>query len=110
AERALAVSREEGDTRELAWALLNLGMIAHLRHQHAVAVVRLEESVLFARQAGHAPLLSLALTFLGRALLWVNGPLDERVAALVEESLAVADAARSRYACSHALATLGDIR
>ena len=110
AAEALAVSRADGNTRGVAWALLNLGMSAYLRHAHDLAVERLEESVPFARQAGHLPLLSLALTFLGRALLWVNGPSDPRAAAVLEESLALAEAAQSRYATGHALATLGDVR
>ena len=45
AAEALAVSRADGNTRGVAWALLNLGMSAYLRHAHDLAVARLEESV-----------------------------------------------------------------
>src|SRR5207245_7697020 len=77
---------------------------------HEVGVARLEESVQFARQApGFVPLLSIALTFLGRTLMWVKGPEDARACAVLEESLALADSVQSRYARSHALATLGDL-
>jgi hypothetical protein len=53
--------------------------------------------------------LSVALTFLGRILLWVNGPLNSRAAEVLEEGLELAEAAQSHYATGHALATLGDL-
>jgi predicted ATPase/transcriptional regulator with XRE-family HTH domain len=109
AEQALAVSQKAGDTRGVATALLCLGLIAHHQDQTGPAVARLEESVSFARQAGEAPLLSLALTFLGRALLWANGPTDQHAAAALEESLGLAIAVESRFATGHALLTLGDL-
>jgi hypothetical protein len=109
ADEALAIAGIDGTARDVAHGLLNAGMIAYLRHDHESAVAQLEECVHFARQAGYAPLLSLALTFLGRTRLWVSGPLDQRAATVLEESLALAEAAHSRYARAHALATLGDL-
>jgi len=109
AEQALLVSRRSGQPREVAQALLNLGMTAYLQHAHDLAVEHLEESVAYARQADRLPLLSLALTFLGRARLWLHGPFDPGAARAVEESLQLAEATQSRYVMGHALATLGDL-
>jgi len=109
AGQALAAARDDGTSRFLAQALLNVGMTAYLEHEHEVAVERLTESVRFAREDGNPPLLSLALTFLARTRLWLNGPLDAGAVAALEESLALAQAAQSRYATGHALATLGDL-
>jgi non-specific serine/threonine protein kinase len=109
ADQALQAARAEGTARDLAHALLNSGMTAYLRHAHELAVERLEDSVRYAREVGYAPLLSLALTFLGRTRLWVGGPHDEQAMADLEESVALAEAAQSRYAAGHALATLGDL-
>jgi predicted ATPase/DNA-binding XRE family transcriptional regulator len=109
AEQALALNRLAGRTVDVAWALGNLGMIAYLRHEHELAVARLEESVRLAREAGHGLLLSVALTFVGRTRMWVNGPHDPLAAAALEEALALAEGADSLYARCHALATLGDL-
>ncbi len=88
---------------------MNLGMIAYFRNEPGRAVEFLEQSVNMARQGGYAPQLSLALTFLGRTLLWVNGPQDQRAGAVLEEGLRVAQAVESRYAIGHALVTRGDL-
>ena len=109
AEEALGLNRRYGRTVDVAWALGNLGMVAYLRHEHELAVARLEESVRLAREAGHVPLLSVALTFVGRTRMWVNGPADPLAAAALEEGLALAEAADSLYARGHALATFGDL-
>lgn len=45
AEGALAVCRQTGLPRDVAQALLNLGMLAYLREEPALALMRLEESV-----------------------------------------------------------------
>jgi predicted ATPase/transcriptional regulator with XRE-family HTH domain len=109
AEQALRVSRAAGSQADVAWALLNLGMVAYFQNQSDPALARLEESVLMARQADRPPLLSLALAYLGRALLWARGPLDQRAGVVLEESLGLATAAQSAYATGHALLTLGDL-
>jgi non-specific serine/threonine protein kinase len=109
AEEALNASRSIGNTRGTAQALLNLGMAAYLQHDYDVAAGCLEQSVTTARAEGAPPLLSVALTFLGRTLFWIRGAGDPRVLAIVEEGLAVAEAADSHYAAGHALATLGDV-
>jgi tetratricopeptide (TPR) repeat protein len=109
AQQAFEVSLEVNRPVDVAWALLNLGMVAYFRDQAEPAIARLEESVLIARQADQPPLLSLALAYLGRALLWARGPLDHRAAAALEESLSLAIAADSRYTSGHALAALGDL-
>ncbi|MBV9357815.1 MAG: helix-turn-helix domain-containing protein, partial [Chloroflexi bacterium] len=85
AELALRVNREAGSVRGVAWSLGNLGMISHLRHEHELAVERLEESVGWARRGARLPLLSLSLTYYGRARLWLNGPHDRRVSDAVDE-------------------------
>ena len=110
AEQALAASRQDRHIRGEAQALLNLGMAAYLQHDYATAVTCLDQSVPLARAAEAMPLLSVVLTFLGRALFWVQGAWDARVLALLEESLALAESVQSRYAAGHALATLGDVR
>jgi predicted ATPase/DNA-binding XRE family transcriptional regulator len=109
AQQALAVSQAAGAPRDVAQALLNLGMIAYMRNQSDEAVAHLEQSVAAARQHAYLPQLSLALTFLGRALMWANGPADRRAAAVLHESLSLARRAESMYAHGHALATLGDL-
>jgi predicted ATPase/DNA-binding XRE family transcriptional regulator len=109
AEQALIVNGAAGTRRDVAQALLNLGMIAYLRNRPAQALPYLEESVAAARQGAYLPQLSVALTFLGRGLMWVNGPTDRRAAAALHESLGLAKRAQSRYANGHALATLGDL-
>jgi tetratricopeptide (TPR) repeat protein len=95
--------------RDVAQAHLNLGMIAYIREQSELALAHLEESVSLAREGGLPPQLSLALTFLGRARLWVYGPFDDATLALLEEGLAVAQKAESHYSTGHALVTLGDL-
>src|SRR5262249_32683024 len=109
AEQALSISRAADHTRGVVQALLNLGMASYLRHEYAEAVHYLDASVTAARLVGRAPLLSVALAFLGRALLWLNGPTDERVASLLRESRRLAFATQSRYAAGHALAVSGDL-
>jgi non-specific serine/threonine protein kinase len=110
AAQALAAARADGHTRGVAQALVNLGMAAYLQHDYQTAIACLDESVPLAREARALPLLSVALTFLGRALFWVRGASDARVQSLLEESLALAETVQSRYAAGHALATLGDVR
>jgi non-specific serine/threonine protein kinase len=109
AERALAVSRQSGHVGAEAWALGNLGAIAYFDDRPWAAVDWLEQSVEVARRAGHVPLLSLALTYLGRALLCAEGPHSARAAEALHEALRHADAIDSRYASGHALVTLGDL-
>jgi len=84
-------------------------MIAYFRDDAELAVARLEESVHFTRQAGYVTQLSLALTFLGRTLLWARGPRNARAVAVLDESLRLAQTAQSRYAIGHALVTRGDL-
>jgi predicted ATPase len=109
AAQALAVTREAGAARDVAQALLNLGMIAYLRNQPEQALPYLDESVTYARQGGYLSQLSVALTFLGRTLLWISGPFERRAAAALNEGLKVAKQVESLYATGHALATLGDL-
>ncbi len=109
AEEALTVTRAAGTPRDVAQALLNLGMIAYIRNAPGVALPYLEESVAEARQGGTLPQLSVALTFLGRTRLWIEGPFDRRARLVLEESLQLARSAQSLYATGHALATLGDL-
>jgi non-specific serine/threonine protein kinase len=109
AELALAVNGDVNHTLALAWALGNLGAIAYYRDQPQVAVCWLEESVALGRQAGYSPFLSLALAFLGRSLLALTGPADSRVSRVLQESLALAEAAEARYAIGHASMALGDL-
>jgi non-specific serine/threonine protein kinase len=109
AEEALTVTRAVGEPRDVAQALLNLGMIAYVRNAPVLALPYLEESVAEARQGGNVPQLSLALTFLARTRLWIEGPFDRRARLALEESLDLARSAESLYATGHALATLGDL-
>jgi non-specific serine/threonine protein kinase len=108
AEQALQLSREAGDARDIAWALLNRGMIAYFRDDAEAAIGYLEESVQVARTAGRMALLGLALTFAGRARMWAHGPDDARATSLIVEGLSVAEEAQSRLPMGHALLTLGD--
>ncbi len=109
AEEGLVVSREAESPREIALALLNLGMIAYFQGETDVALAWLQATVTAARQAGHVTLLSIALAFLGRILLWAGGPAGPGVAAALNEGLALAEAVQSRAAIGHAMMTLGDV-
>ncbi|HET6315328.1 MAG TPA: hypothetical protein VFG86_02640, partial [Chloroflexota bacterium] len=109
ADQALALSREADDPRDIAWALLNRGMIAHFRGEAEAAVAWLEESVPIARKAGRLSLLGLALTFTGRARMVARGVDDPGAASAIAEGLRVAEAAQSRLPMGHALLALGDI-
>jgi hypothetical protein len=108
AEEALAVNRAIESPIGVAWSLISLGMIAYFQGRSALAVARLEEGVPYARLGGYNVLLSLALTFLARTVMRVNGPSDPYATAVLEESLAVAEASRSRTALGYALITSGD--
>lgn len=109
AEEALAVCREASTSRDIAQALLNLGMIAYFQGQPALAVERMEECVRFGREAGFPTQLCLGLTFLGRTRMRVFGAHDERARAVLEEGLQMAETVQSRYAIGHALLTRGDL-
>jgi non-specific serine/threonine protein kinase len=109
AEQALTANREQSSSSGVAWALGNLGAIAYFRGEPGAGVDWLEQSVCLARLGESAPLLSVALTYLARALLRARGPHDPRVSALLHESLSLAAAAHARYAMAHALMTLGDL-
>ncbi len=109
AEEALAVNRENDNPLALPFALGNLGIIAYLRDESGQAARWLEESVAISRRTGYRPLLSVVLTFLGRSLLRLHGPADPRPAAVLRESLELAEGAQARYAMGHALMALGDV-
>jgi non-specific serine/threonine protein kinase len=109
AEQALAISREIGHAGAEAWALGNLGAIAYFDDRPEDAVRWLDESVDKARLVGYLPLLSLALNYLGRALLCAEGPQSARAAAALREALRHAEAVDSHYARGHALVALGDL-
>jgi non-specific serine/threonine protein kinase len=109
AEQALIVSRDAGTSRDVAQAMLNLGMIAYLSNEPEQALDFLEQSVAAARIGAYLPQLSVALTFYGRTRVWVNGPFDRRAAQALQESLGLAKRTQSLYATGHALATLGDL-
>jgi predicted ATPase/DNA-binding XRE family transcriptional regulator len=108
AQEALAVSRAAGSSRDVAQALLNLGMIAYFNDETELAIERLEESASVGREAAYEPQLSLVLTFLARARLRGRGPHDQRGLAALRESLRLSQAAQSRYTTGHALSTLGN--
>jgi predicted ATPase/transcriptional regulator with XRE-family HTH domain len=109
AEQALAVTREAGQPRDIAQALLNLGMVSYFCEESELAVARLEEGVRLGREAGYQPQLAVALAFLGRTLLSAEGPDSARAAAVIDESLRLARSVQSRYATGHALMTHGDL-
>jgi tetratricopeptide (TPR) repeat protein len=109
AEQGLATNRETGSPLGVAFALGNLGAIACLRRQPEVAVACLRESVALGRETGYRPFVSVAQTVLARSLVQLHGPADKEAAALLEESLALAEAASSRYAQAQALLGLGDL-
>ncbi len=108
-EQALALARAAGDVRGEAWALFSLGMIAYFLGESDPAVGYLEACLPLARQARYLTLQSLALTFIGRILLWTAGPEHARVLEALDESFSLAAAAESRYATGHMLLTLGDL-
>jgi non-specific serine/threonine protein kinase len=109
AEQALEINRDSRNPLSLPFALGNLGIIAYLRDEPGLAVSWLEECVALARRSGYRPLLSVALTFLGRSLLRLHGPTDPRPIQVLEESLALAEDAQAQYAMGHALLALGDV-
>jgi predicted ATPase/DNA-binding XRE family transcriptional regulator len=107
AEEALRASRDS--PRGTAWAYINLGMVAYYQADAERAIGYLEESLSPGQTAGDMPLLSLALSCLGRVLLWAHGPSDPRAVVCLEESLAVAQRAESRHAISQALGGLAEL-
>src|SRR5207248_1972072 len=109
AEQALEINREGTNALALAFAVGNLGIIAYLQDEPGEGVRWLEECVAMARQIGYRPLLSVALTFLGRSLLRLHGPSDPRPIQVLQESLALAEGAQAHYAMGHALLALGDV-
>src|SRR5262249_6941583 len=109
AEQGLIVNREAPESLALAFALGNLGVIAYVRDEPEAALGWLEESVAISRRIGYGPLLSVVLTFLGRSLLRLHGPADPRPTQVLHESLAIAEAARARYAMGTAYLALGDV-
>jgi tetratricopeptide (TPR) repeat protein len=109
ADEALAMSRAAEYPRGIAQGLLNLGMSAYLQHQYGRAQAYLEESISYARTVDRKPMLSVGLAFLGRVLLAAE-PMGDRAAAVLRESLSLAQAEQSRYASGHALATWGDLQ
>ena len=86
------MSRAAGAARDVAQALLNLGMIAYFNDETDLAIERLEESAAVAREAVYEPQLSLVLTFLARARLRGRGPHDQRGLAALKESLRLSQA------------------
>jgi non-specific serine/threonine protein kinase len=93
----------------MAWAFLNLGMVAYYQADAQRATVALEQSVTLARQAGDVPLLSLAVTNVGRVLLWARGLHDARAASSLREGLRLARQAQSRHATSQAIGGLAEL-
>jgi non-specific serine/threonine protein kinase len=108
-EQGLVVNRGAPESLALAFALGNLGVIAYVRDEPEAALRWLEESVAISRRIGYGPLLSVVLTFLGRSLLRLHGPADPRPTQVLHESLAIAEAARARYAMGTAFLALGDV-
>jgi non-specific serine/threonine protein kinase len=100
---AQAFAASEGDARGTAWALVNLGMIACYHADAGRAIERLERSLPPARVAADLALLSLALSSLGRVLLWARGPSDPVARASLDESVVKAREAGSLHAMSQAL-------
>jgi non-specific serine/threonine protein kinase len=109
AEQALEVNRDGKKTLALAFALGNMGIIAYIRDEPEEGVRWLQESVAMSREIGYRPMLSVALTFLGRSLLRLHGPSDPRPIQVLQESLALAEKAHAHYAMGHALLALGDV-
>jgi predicted ATPase/DNA-binding XRE family transcriptional regulator len=109
AGQALSVCQTAGDVRGMAWALLNLGMIAYYEADAEHAIARLERSATLARQAADVPLLSLAVSSVGRVTLWARGPHDVHAASCLQEGLALAQQAQSRHATSQALGGLAEL-
>jgi predicted ATPase/class 3 adenylate cyclase len=64
-ESALSIQRELGDKPGIAFSLLNLGMVAQARGNHALARHLLEEGVATARAGGDRWVLGLSLSYLG---------------------------------------------
>src|SRR6185437_7210078 len=109
ATEARAMCEAAGDTRGTAWALLSLGNAAYFQGDNPQAVALLETCVPVARRGADKPLLSLALSSLGRALQTPGRERDARTQAVLEESLTLAIEAGSRHAHGQALNTLGDL-
>jgi non-specific serine/threonine protein kinase len=93
----------QDNVRGTAWALLNLGMIAYYKADAERAIAQLERGLPPAREADDLALLSLALSSLGRVLLWARGPGDLVASASLDESIVVAREAGSLHALSQAL-------
>jgi non-specific serine/threonine protein kinase len=109
AGQALNMCQTAGDVRGMAWAHLNLGMIAYYQADAERAIDTLEQSATLARQPADVPLLSLAVSSLGRVRLWAWGPHDVRATASLQEGLELAQEGQSRHATSQALGGLAEL-
>jgi tetratricopeptide (TPR) repeat protein len=109
AQAGLAFNRASGRTLAIAFALGNLGAIAYFRNDPGLGIAEFEESVALGREVAYRPFLSVVLAFLARSYLRLNGPFDQRVPQLLEESLALAENTGARYAMSQALMIYGDV-
>jgi tetratricopeptide (TPR) repeat protein len=83
-EEALRISREIGDTRGTAIALLNLGMLEREGDHLTTAIELLNESLILWRQLGDPTFIALTTMNLGQAYRFAGDP--DRAEALLSES------------------------
>lgn len=103
-EASLAIGRELGEPRLIAWPLLHLGLVTLYSGDRAAAHGLFVESVTHFRAAADAWGLTIALVLVGDAIVAVD---RAAVRARYEESLAVSRAAGSSCALSFPLTSLG---
>jgi predicted ATPase/DNA-binding SARP family transcriptional activator len=104
-EEALAICRKLGDSRSLAAALLNAGIVAHSHGDYAGAVSFFEESLPISAKLGWAHGTSLCLSSMGFAVLHLGD--IPRARALCAEGVVQARAASDLRTVAAASANLG---
>jgi len=100
-EESLALGRERGDTRAVAYGLFMLGNVAHGQGEDTRATALLEESLTLSRETEDTPTSAYALTLLAY-MARARGDLD-RATAWYAESLALSQSMGSKWLTSSIL-------
>ncbi len=106
-EEGLALARELGDAREIAFALTSLGEVISFFGEHSAAEAFLREALDLYREVGYRPGIAAALNALG-TVAWRLGRYED-AKALYQEGLAIERELGDRRGMALALNNLGII-
>ncbi len=105
AEESLTCARDAGVGEEIAFSLLNLGLVALYQHDYRRATTLTEDALALCREQGSAWNTSMALAQLG-AIVRTLGDYG-KAAALYEESLALSKEAGDKWISAYAIRNFG---